>query len=67
MTRHITHDPLYDTVDRDDFFAMIEVDRYADRRDVFDGIISATEDHFWDPTDPAYVDFDQDAPPREDG
>jgi hypothetical protein len=65
MTRHITHDPVYDTVDRDDFFAMIEVDRYADRRDVFDGIISATEDHFWDPTDPAYVDFDQEFDQRE--
>ena len=60
MTRHITHDSLYDTVDRDDFAAMIEVDRYADRSDVFDGIISATEDHFWDPTDPAYLDFQVD-------
>jgi hypothetical protein len=60
VTRHITHDPIYDTVHRDDFTAMIEVDRYADRSDVFDSIISATEDHFWDPTDPAYIDFQQD-------
>jgi hypothetical protein len=59
VTNHITHDPIYDTVDRDDFAAMIEVDRYADRSDVFDSIISATEDHFWDPTDPAYIDFQQ--------
>jgi hypothetical protein len=58
MASHITHDPLYDTVDRDDFMAMIEVDRYADRSDAFDAIISATEDHFWDPTDAAYIDFD---------
>jgi hypothetical protein len=59
VPQHITHDRLYDTVDRDDFAAMIEVDRYADRSDAFDGIISATEDHFWDPTDPAYIDFQQ--------
>ncbi len=58
MSSHITHDKLYDTVDRDDFEAMIEVDRYADRSDAFDAIISATEDHFWDPTDPAYIDFE---------
>ena len=54
---HITHDPIYNTVNRDDFLSMIEVDRYADRTDAFDGIISATVDHFWDPTDPAYIDF----------
>ncbi len=55
---HITHDPAYNTVDRDDFMSMIEVDRYADRADAFDEIISATRDHFWDPNDPKYIDFD---------
>jgi len=55
---HITHDPAYDTVDRDDFMSMIEVERYADRADAFDEIISATRDHFWDPNDPKYIDFD---------
>ena len=54
----ITHDPIYNTVRRDDFLSLIEVERYADRTDAFDGIISATRDHFWDPMDPAYVDFD---------
>ncbi len=54
----ITHDPIYNTVDRDDFLSLIEVDRYADRTDAFDGIISATRDHFWDPQDPQYIDFD---------
>lgn len=58
MAQHITHDPIYNTVDRDDFMAMIEVDRYADRADAFDQIISMTRDHFWDPNDPAYVDYD---------
>ena len=56
---HITHDAAYNTVDRDDFAAMIEVERYADRSDAFDAIISATVDHFWDPTDPAYIDFQE--------
>jgi hypothetical protein len=59
LADHITHDAIYDTVDRDDFDTMIEVDRYARRTGAFDEIISATEDHFWDPMDPAYVDFSQ--------
>jgi len=54
---HITHDPAYNTVDRDDFLAMIEPDRYGTRCDAFDEIISATRDHHWDPTDPIYIDF----------
>ncbi|MDP6390649.1 MAG: ferritin-like domain-containing protein [Alphaproteobacteria bacterium] len=56
---HLIRDPAYDTVHRDDFRAMVEVERYDRRSDDFDEIISATHDHFWDPNDPAYVDFDQ--------
>ena len=59
--RHITYDPIYNTVDRDNFDSLIEVDRYADRTDAFDEIIAATVDHFWDPTDPRYVDFSSNA------
>jgi len=59
MADHITHDAIYDTVDRDDFAAMIAADRYATRTDAFDAIISATEDHFWDPQDPRYIDYSQ--------
>ena len=55
----ITHDDAYNTVAPDDFRAMIDVDRYETRSDAFDGIISATHDHFWDPYDPAYLDFTQ--------
>ncbi len=55
--RTINYDPIYNTVDRDNFEALVEVDRYADRSDAFDSIISATEEHFWDPQDPRYVDF----------
>src|SRR4029450_1217946 len=38
---------------------MIDVDRYAERTGAFDQIIAATHDHFWDPTDPTYLDFNQ--------
>ena len=58
MPDHITRDPAYDTVAADDFAAMIEVGRYARRSDAFDGIISATHDHFWDPFDKRYLDFE---------
>lgn len=58
--RTINYDPIYNVVDRDDFDSLIDVDRYADRTDAFDAIISATEDHFWDPTDARYVDFQKD-------
>ncbi|HEX4135298.1 MAG TPA: ferritin-like domain-containing protein [Bryobacteraceae bacterium] len=47
----------YESVDRDDFGAQIEPDRYGDRSDTFDEIISATEGHFWDPDDRSYLDF----------
>jgi hypothetical protein len=58
MADHITHDPIYNTVDRDDFMKMIEVDRYSARSDAFDQIIAMTRDHHWDPNDAAYVDYD---------
>jgi hypothetical protein len=58
VANHITHDPIYNTVDRDNFLSMVEVERYADRTDAFDSIISATVDHFWDPTDEAYIRYD---------
>ena len=56
-SRDITHDPIYNTVGRDDFRALLDVERYGERTGAFDGIIAATHDHFWDPTDPAYIDF----------
>lgn len=57
MSTQITTDPAYATVDRDDFPAMLEVTRYGKRSDYFDEIISRTHDHFWDPLDPAYIDY----------
>lgn len=55
----ITHDPAYDAVAPDDFAAMLAVARYGRRSDAFDAIIGATHDHFWDPYNPAYLDFAQ--------
>ena len=57
-TDQITYDAAYDTVAPDDFPAMMEVPRYGRRSNAFDTIISQTHDHFWDPLDKAYIDFD---------
>src|SRR5690349_24805882 len=57
--QQITYDAAYDTVDRDDFPAMLAISRYGRRSDAFDRIISQTHDHFWDPLDPTYIDFSQ--------
>ena len=54
---HITRDPAYDTVAPDDFMAMVATERYPRRSDAFDEIIGATHDHFWDPHNPAYLDY----------
>ncbi len=55
---NITKDALYDAVAPDDFESMLELDRYGNRSTAFDKIISATHDHFWDPLDKKYIDFD---------
>jgi hypothetical protein len=58
----LQYDPAYNTVSRDDFPAMLDVTRYPRRSSHFDEIISRTNEHFWDPTDPDYIDF---AAPRD--
>ncbi|MCK9993260.1 MAG: hypothetical protein Dbin4_01780 [Alphaproteobacteria bacterium] len=50
-------DAAYECVKSDDFPAMLNPDRYMKRSNAFDKIIAATNDHFWDPMDPKYVDF----------
>ncbi|RJF89091.1 ferritin-like domain-containing protein [Oleomonas cavernae] len=57
LVSQITKDAAYNTVSPTDFAALIEVDRYGTRSNAFDKIITATHDHFWDPLDPAYIDF----------
>ena len=59
MAQQITYDKAYDTITPEDFPAMLEVPRYGRRSDAFDSIISATHDHFWDPLDKNYIDFDE--------
>ena len=55
---NITKDTMYEAVAPDDFESMLELDRYGNRSTAFDRIISATHDHFWDPLDKKYIDFD---------
>ncbi len=50
-------DPAYQTVAPDDFPAMLENDRYFRRSSEFEEIIARTEEHFWNPEDPDYIDF----------
>jgi hypothetical protein len=57
--RHITKDAMYDAVAPDDFGAMLAIDRHETRSTAFDKIISATHDHFWDPLDTRYIDFNE--------
>jgi hypothetical protein len=56
--RQITKDEVYDAVAPTDFAAMLDIDRHMNRSGAFDKIISATHDHFWDPMDVKYIDFD---------
>ena len=56
---NITKDAMYDAVAPNDFESMLNLDRYGARTEAFDKIISATHDHFWDPLDKKYIDFDQ--------
>jgi hypothetical protein len=55
----ITKDEAYDAVAPDDFPAMLNPARYGVRSTAFDKIISATHDHFWDPLDKKYIDFNE--------
>src|SRR6478735_5213799 len=56
---NITKDAMYGAVAPDDFESMLQLDRYGQRSTAFDKIISATHDHFWDPLDKRYIDFDE--------
>ena len=55
---NITKDAMYGAVAPDDFESMLTLDRYGERSTAFDKIIAATHDHFWDPLDKRYIDFD---------
>ena len=66
MTTHITHDSTYDTIAPEDFDSLIDVTRYGRRSGAFDEMIAQSEQHFWDPGDPAYIDFSHDFDLRDD-
>jgi hypothetical protein len=44
---------------------MIEVERYLDRSDSFETLIARTNEHFWNPEDPDYIDYES-APPVDE-
>src|SRR5215468_2394162 len=54
--------PAYHTVARDDFAAMIDVGRYATRSSHFEDIIARTNEHFWNPEDPDYINYAEPLP-----
>ena len=56
---NITKDAMYEAVAPDDFESMLNLDRYGARSPAFDKIIAATHDHFWNPLDKKYIDFDE--------
>jgi hypothetical protein len=58
-SRQLTRDEIYDTVHPGDFASLVDIERYGRRTSAFDKIISATHDHFWDPLDKKYIDFDE--------
>src|SRR5262245_46050322 len=58
-------DPTYQTVSRDEFPAMLDPARYGRRSAAFEEIIARTEEHFWNPEDPDYVNFAEPLPPGE--
>ena len=55
----MTKDPAYNAANPKHFIPMIEKERYGERTETFDQMISATHKHFWDPNDKRFIDFDQ--------
>ena len=54
----LTKDPAYNAANPKHFIPMMDKERYGERSNAFDKIISATHKHFWDPLDKKYIDFD---------
>ncbi len=51
-------DPAYRVIHPRDFPGVIAPARYGKRSDRFDQIISSTHNHYWNPLDKDYIDFD---------
>lgn len=65
LNERTTVNPAFNAVARNDFAAMLDRKRYADRSGDFEQMIARTNEHFWDPLDPDYIDFEQAAPSDE--
>ena len=65
INRETTINPAFNAVARDEFASMIEVERYLDRSDSFETLIARTNEHFWNPEDPDYIDYES-APPVDE-
>jgi hypothetical protein len=52
-----SYDSTYNTVHRLDFPALLQTQRYMRRSHRFDEIIARSEEHYWNPDDPDYIDF----------
>ncbi|MEL6477231.1 MAG: ferritin-like domain-containing protein [Pseudomonadota bacterium] len=59
MSDPFVKDPAFRSVTGETFAEMMDVTRYAGRTALFDGIIGQSHDHYWDPNDPAYIDYTQ--------
>ncbi|MFQ5352584.1 MAG: ferritin-like domain-containing protein [Candidatus Binatia bacterium] len=62
LNTRTTINPAFNAVARDDFSAMIESQRYLSRSQEFETIIARTNEHFWDPQDADYIDYQCAAP-----
>jgi hypothetical protein len=60
--RQTNINPAFNAVARDDFAAMLNSERYLERAPEFETLIARTHEHFWNPDDPDYIDFDIAAP-----
>ena len=65
LNRTTTINPAFNAVARDDFTAMLNGARYTERSDDFEVLIARTNEHFWNPEDPDYIDFDVEVPSDE--
>ena len=65
LNARTTVNPAFNAVARDEFARMIEAERYLDRSDAFETLIARTNEHFWNPEDPDYIDYQASAPAGE--
>lgn len=54
--------PAFNAVARDEFAAMIDGQRYLSRSPEFETLIARTNEHFWNPRDGDYIDYQTPAP-----